>query len=105
MRRPILAVTHGVMGENENGRKLHQCGEPNGRPRIVAEDDEGRRISPQLRERQTIDDRRHGVLAHSEMEIPASRTIGLEVARAWEFERGLVRGPEVGRAAHDPWYV
>ena len=105
MRRSILAVAHGVVGEDENGRQLHQRGQPDGRPRIVAEDEEGRAEGPQLGQRQAVDDRRHGVLADAEMEIAAAGTAGLEVARAGELQRRLVRRAEVGRAAQEPGNV
>ena len=42
MRGSILAVAHGVVGEDEDGRQLHEGGEANGRPRVVAEYEEGR---------------------------------------------------------------
>ena len=48
MRRPILAIAHRVMGEYENGRQLHQGGEPEGRPGIIAEDEESRAERPEL---------------------------------------------------------
>src|SRR5262249_36217826 len=40
-----------------------------------------------------------------EMEIPASRAFSLEISRTSEFEGGLVRGPEVRRAAEEPGNV
>ena len=102
MRRTVLAVAHRVMGEDEDRRQLHQRGQPDGRPRIVAEDEERRAERPQLRQRKPVDDRRHGVLANAEMQIPAAGVVGLEIAGAGEFERGPVRGPEIGRAAQEP---
>ena len=90
MRRPILAITHGVMGEHEDGRNLHERGEPDRRPGIVAEDEERRAERPQFRQRQTVDDRRHRMLANAEMKIAASRSFGFEVSGTWEFERCLV---------------
>ena len=57
VRRAVLAVAHGVVREDEDGRQLHQGREPDGRPRVVAEDEEGRAERPQLRERQAVHDR------------------------------------------------
>jgi len=42
------------------------------------------------------------VLADAEMEIAATGTAGLEVARAGEFQRRLVRRTEVRRSAEPP---
>jgi hypothetical protein len=87
--------------EDENGGQLHQRREPDGGARVVAEDEERRAERPQLGQRQPVDDRRHGVLANAEMQVlPA----GLP---AWKSpapgkSTGLVRRPEVGRAAQEP---
>ena len=78
MRRSIFAIAHGIVRENENGRQLHERGEPNGRSGIVAEDEERRSEGPQLRKRQAVDDRRHRVLADAEMNIAAIRRAGFE---------------------------
>ena len=102
MGRPVLAVAHRVVGEDEDGRQLHQRRQPDRRPRVVAEDEEGRAESPQLGQRHPVDDRRHGMLADAEMQVPAAGTAGLEVAGAREFQRRLVRGAEVRRAADEP---
>ena len=90
MRRPILAITHGVMGEHEDGRNLHERGEADRRPGIVAEDEERRAEGAQFRQRQTVDDCRHRMLANAEMKIAASRSFGFEVSGIGEFERCLI---------------
>ena len=36
----VLAIAHGVVSEDENGRQLHECGEPDGGTRVIAEDKE-----------------------------------------------------------------
>ena len=94
MRRSILAVAHGVMGEDEDGRQLHEGGEPNGRPGIVAEDEEGRAEGPQLGQRQAVHDRRHGVLADAEMEIAAA---GAARARSRRRRRTSASSCSTGR--------
>ena len=50
VRRTILAIAHGVVREHEDGRQLHQCGQPDGRARVIAEDEEGRAKRPKLRQ-------------------------------------------------------
>src|SRR5262244_2253815 len=97
----ILTVAHGVVREYEDGRQLHQRRQPDGRPRIVAEDEERRPEHAKLRERKTVDDRRHRVLADPEMQVLAVRRLGLKAARALVGERGLVRWPEVRRPTEE----
>ena len=46
--RAVLAVPHGVMREHEDRRQLHQGGESDRRPRVVAEDEERRAEGPHL---------------------------------------------------------
>jgi hypothetical protein len=40
MGRPIFAVAHGVMRENEYCGQFHDRGEPNGGARVIAKDEE-----------------------------------------------------------------
>ena len=87
MGRSIFPIAHGIMGENENRRQFHERREPNGRPCVVAEDEERRSKGTQLRERQAVDDRRHRVLADAEMNIAAFGRARLEFPGTGEFER------------------
>ena len=105
MGRAVLPVAHGVVREDVDSWQLHQGGEPDRGPNVVAEDEEGRAKRPQLRQRQPVHDRPHRVLANAEVQIPAARGGGLEIAGAGERERGLVRRTEVRRAAEEPWDV
>ena len=102
MGRAVLAVAHRVVREDEDRRQLHQRGEPDRRPRVVAEDEEGRAKRPQLRQRQPVHDRAHRVLADAEVQIPAAGAGGLEISGACEGQRRLVRRTEVGRATQEP---
>ena len=102
MRRAVLAVAHRVVREDEDRRQLHQRGEPDRGPRVVAEDEEGRAERPQLRQRQPVHDRAHRVLADAEVQVPAARAGGLEISGAGERQRRLVRRAEVGRATEEP---
>jgi len=95
MRRSVLAVAHGVVGEDEDGRQLHDGGQPDGRPGIVAEDEKGCPEGAQLRQRQPVDDRRHGVLADAEMEVSACRARSFEISGAGEFQGRLVRRSKI----------
>ena len=51
MGRSVFAVAHGIVGEHENRRQLHQGGEPDRRSRVIAEDEEGRAESAKLGQR------------------------------------------------------
>jgi hypothetical protein len=46
MGRSVFAVAHRVVREDEDGRQFHKRGEPDGGPRVVAEDEEGRSKRP-----------------------------------------------------------
>src|SRR5262249_44369945 len=105
MSRAVFAVAHGVVGKNEERRQLYQSGEPDRRPRVVAEDEESRAESTELGKREPVNGCSHGVLADTEMQILSTRTAGLEVARALVGQSGLVRRPEIPRAAEEPGYV
>ena len=85
--------------EDEDRGQFHERRQADGGPRIVAEDEEGRAECPELRQRQAVDDRHHGVLADAEMQVPAAGRLRLEVSGAFEFQHGLVGGP---RSAEPP---
>src|SRR5664280_1594303 len=90
MRRPVFAVAHGVVREDEDGGQFHQGGEPDCSAGIIAEDEEGGTESAQLRKRHSVHDRGHGVLTNAEVHVLASGCFGLQVARAWEGEGDLI---------------
>ena len=102
MRWAVLAIAHGVVGENENGWQLHQGREPDGRLGVIAEDEECRSERPQLRQRKSVHRRRHGVFADAIMQILSAVIAGLEISGTFVFQRGPVRGAEVRRAADQP---
>ena len=102
MRRAVLAIAHGVVGEYPDRRQFHQRREPNGRARIIAEDEERGAEGAQLRYRHPVDRRGHRVLANAEVQIPAAARARLEVAGALEGQDRLVRGTEIRRAAEQP---
>src|SRR5262249_18803371 len=67
-----------------------------------AEDEERRTERSELREREAVHDRRHGVLADPEVQVASARTVGLEVSRTLEGQRGLVRWPEIRGPSEQP---
>src|SRR5215471_18322806 len=89
---PVFAVAHRVVGEDKDGREFHHSREPDCWPRIVAEDEEGRPESAELRQREPVHNGGHGMLADAEMQVFPCRVIGLEVSRTLVCQRCLIRG-------------
>src|SRR5689334_25369586 len=79
--------------------------ESDGRTRVVAEDEECRAERSKLRERKSIDDRCHRVLADTEVQVFPASIVALKVSGAIVRERRLVRRSEIGRTAEEPGYV
>src|SRR5215470_17323614 len=95
MGRAVFAVAHGVVCEDKEGRKLHQRREPDRWPRIIAEDEEGRAESAELRQGEPVHNGGHGMLADAEMQVFPCRAIGLEVSRTLICQLRLVRGSKI----------
>ena len=74
VRRAVLAHADRVVREDVDDRDLHDRGQADRRAAVVAEDQEARAVGPDLRQRQAVEDRAHGVLADAEMEVAAART-------------------------------
>ena len=87
----VLAVAHGIVRENENRRNFHEGRQADGWPHIVAEDEKRRTEGADFGQSQAVDDRRHAVLADAEVEVLASRSVGLEIAGTLELQGGFVR--------------
>src|SRR5215470_3255112 len=96
MGRAVFAVAHGVVCEDKEGRKLHQRREPDRWPRVIAEDEEGRTESAQLRQGEPVHNGGHGMLADAKMQVFPCRVIGLEVSRTLVRQRRLVRRSQIG---------
>ena len=102
MRRTVLAHADRVVSEDVDHRDLHDRGQADGHPAVVAEDQEPGAEGPDLDQRHAVQDGPHRVLADAEMEVAASIFAGLEVAGAVEGQAGLGRRCQVGRTAHKP---
>src|SRR5918992_3863663 len=103
--RAVFAIPHGVVSEHENRRQLHQGRESDGGTRVIAEDEECRAKWAKLRERKSIDDRCHGMLADPEMQVFPRQVVTFKVSRAFICECGLVRRSQIGRTSEKPGYV
>src|SRR5262252_4852942 len=102
MGRAVFAIAHGVVCEDKEGRELHQSREPDRWPRVVAEDEEGRAESAELRQGEPIHNGSHRMLADAEMQVFPCRVIGLEVSRTLVRQRRLVRRSQIRRTPEEP---
>ena len=100
--RTVLADADRVVGEDVDHRDLHDRGQADRHPAIVAEDQEPGAEGPDLDQRHAVQDGPHRVLADAEVEIAAPVIAGLEVAGAVESQAGLGRRGQVGRASDQP---
>src|ERR1700756_569212 len=91
VRWSVLTVAHRIMGEDPDTRKLHDGGKADRWSCIVAEDEERRAERAQLRQYESIHDRRHGVLSDAEVEIPASGSRGFKISRFGKCQERFVR--------------
>src|SRR3984893_14314886 len=105
MGRAVLAVAHGIVSEHKDGGQLHQGREPNGRPRIVTEDEERGAEGAKLRQCESVDGGCHRMLADAEMQVPAAGSARLEVSGALEREQRLGGGAEIRRSPEKPGNV
>src|SRR5262247_2823113 len=102
MGRAVFAITHGVVREDKDGRELHHSRKPDRWPRVVAEDEEGGAERAELRQRESVHNGGHGMLADAEMQVFPCRAIGLEVSRTLVGQRRLVRGPKIRGTPEEP---
>src|SRR4029077_20729337 len=100
--RSVFAVAHRIMGEDPDTRKLHDGGKADRWSCIVAEDEERRAERAQLRQYESIHDRRHGVLSDAEVEIPASGSRGFKISRFGKCQERFVRRAEIRRSSQEP---
>src|SRR5262245_28368962 len=90
MSRTVLSITHGIVREHEESGQFHQGRKTDGRARVVAEDKERCAEGTELGQRETVDNRGHGMLANAKMQVLPARAVGLEVASTVEFQSRLV---------------
>ena len=94
----VLPDPDRVVGEDPGDRQAHDRREPDRRPHVVGEDQEGRPVGPDDPpvQRQPVDRGAHRVLAHPPVDVAPGR--GPAVA-GLVGELGLGRAGQVGRAA------
>ena len=96
--RAVLADADRIVREHVDDRQLHQRPEPDRRLHVVAEDQEARAEGADLGQREAVDDRAHGVLAHAEVQVapagvrrPADRRRPRTSGASWSRARGRPR--------------
>ena len=107
VRRAVLAERDGVVGPDEDRRRLHERGETHRGAHVVAEDQEGAAEGAGVAvQHDAVEDRAHGVLADAEVQHAAVRVAGPLVGRVLArderrraLDGGEVRLGEVGRTA------
>ena len=102
MGRAVLADPDRIMGEHVDDRQLHDRGQTDRYPAIVAEDQEAGTVGPHLDRGHAVENGPHRVLANPEMEVPPAVAAGLEVAGSLEGQPGLGRGGQVRGTADQP---
>ncbi len=100
--RTVFSVAHGIVRKYKQSGQLHERRKPDRRSRVVAEDEEGRAKRAQFGQREAVHNGRHRVLADTEMQVLTVGAVRLEVSGSGERQSGLVRWPEIRRAAEEP---
>ncbi|MCG3120607.1 MAG: hypothetical protein ALAOOOJD_03375 [bacterium] len=100
MRRAVFADADAVMGENINGRLLHQTGQTKCRPLIIRKDEKRRNIRTQFAQRHAVGNRTHRIFANAEMKISAVIIAFLKIAAV--FDQRFGRGRQIRGATHEP---
>ena len=91
-----------IVGEDIDGRNLHQGGQPDRGAHVVAEIEEGAAESPDLRNRHAIQGGAHTMFAHAEMQVASAVAARLEISGAIKLKPRPVGARQVGRAADQP---
>ncbi len=97
MGRAVFAETDRIVSKNIDGSQAHHSSQANGWPHIIRENQEGTAIRDQTRGMgQTVENRAHGMLAYSEMDVAAA---GSRSKSRLSLQGGIIRWCQVGRTA------
>ena len=69
VRRAVFSDADGIVRENEDGRDLHQRGQADAGPHVIAEVEKRRAEGADARDDQPIHARAHHMLAHAKMQV------------------------------------
>src|SRR2546426_11584575 len=105
MRRPIFADTDRVVGEDVNGRNLHNRAQPDRSAGVIREDQEARAVRPNLRKREAIEYGGHEMFADAEMKISSGGRFSKEVTGAVKGQSSFRRRRQIGCASDYPRHV
>ena len=102
----VLTYVKGVVGKDKESPQLHQRRQTNRRAHVITEDQESPAVGDESPiQRHAVDHRPHGVLAHSEVDIPSGEGIGVRSSPGTDDavllqDGGCGGAREVRRAAH-----
>ncbi len=102
MCRAVFSDPDRIMGEDIDGRHVHDRAQPQRGLQVVAENEIGGAVGTKLGEREPVENRRHGVLADAEVKIAAAILVGFEISGSLEGEAGFGRRREVGGTSDQP---
>ena len=66
----ILTIPHSVVRKDKNRWQLHQSRQPDRRARVITENKEACAEGPEFRQRKSIHNSGHSMLANTEMQVP-----------------------------------
>src|SRR5688572_1473950 len=99
--RTILAEPNAVVRENENRRQRHERGHANGRSHVIAKHQECPAIrADTTMQGEAIEDRAHGVLADTKVQVVAVEILASNRATAMPTRLRIVRWCQISRATN-----
>src|SRR5262245_22185279 len=102
MGRSIFSHPDGIVGEDMDGGYLHDRAQTNGRPGVVAEDQEPGAEGTHLGERHSVYRCSHRMLPHPEMHVTARWALPLQVSGAVEGQPSLGGRSQIAGATDEP---
>src|SRR5215469_9936630 len=105
MGRTIFADSDRVVSKDVDHRNFHDRREAQRASSVIAEDQKAGTKSSEFSQRQSIEDRAHGMLANPKMNIPATERFGTDLAGAFESESGLGGRRKIRRTTNQPGMV
>src|SRR4051812_44022125 len=79
MRGPVFAQPNGIVREYINDGLVHDGGEPHRPAHVVSEDEKARAVGTQPRQRHSIENAAHAMLADAKVEVASTIASLLEI--------------------------
>src|SRR5262249_34994550 len=100
-----FTVSHCIVREYIDGRQFHQCCEANGRPRVIAEDQKRSSKRTEFRQRESVRNGCHRVLAYAEVQILSTWILGFQIPCTCKVHSGTVCSRQIPGASQEPGTV